>query len=143
MCVCVYFVLLKLVMCVYFVLLKLVILNVFSHFSQICHVQNVVYLTLEGCLLDTQEICFEGGFCALLGWRRGRLRGGSPKNVREVPQIPHALKSPVCYPSRMSLMHACRMLQGILLGRGQVAKEKKPTQHAGALYVYWVLVIYI
>ena len=49
-----------------FVLMILAILNVFSHFTQICHVQNVLYLTLEGYLLDTQEICFEVGFCALL-----------------------------------------------------------------------------
>ena len=55
-----------LVLVLVFVLMILAILNVFSHFTQICHVQNVLYLTLEGYLLDTQEICFEVGFCALL-----------------------------------------------------------------------------
>ena len=55
-------------MCVsMYVLLKLVILNVFSHFTQIWHVQIVLYLTLEGYLLDTQEICFKVFFAHYLG----------------------------------------------------------------------------
>ena len=47
--------------------LKLVILNVLSHIVQVCHVQIMLYLTLEGYLLDTQEICFKVFFAHYLG----------------------------------------------------------------------------
>ncbi|KNZ51186.1 hypothetical protein VP01_4055g1 [Puccinia sorghi] len=60
-------------------------------------------------------------------WCKGRQViagkwGESQGNVHEFPQIPHFLKLPRCYPSRLSLMQPTRMLHGSLLGRSQSGK---------------------